>query len=90
MSLTEQEKIGLRDQLAALIEANEPEAMLATLQRVCERKASSGGLMLSEQEASRWRALGESCQRVAQELETANAPKRAQPADNEAREPQAG
>ena len=89
MPLTDQEKQGLAQQLTILLEANEPEAMLSTLQRVCERKAFEGvseGPMrqMSEREADRWRALAQSCQNVAQEFERANAPRCAQTPENAA------
>jgi hypothetical protein len=89
MPLTEQEKQGLVQQLAILLEANEPEAMLATLGRVCDRKALEGAQsnpmrQMSEREADRWRALSQSCQNVAQELERINAPRSAQTPENAA------
>jgi len=75
MPLTEQEKIGLSQQLATLLEGNEPEAMVATLQRIGERKAFDD--QISDRERDRWNALAQSCQTVATELERANAPQRA-------------
>jgi hypothetical protein len=89
MPLTEHEKEGLTQQLTILLEANEPEAMLSTLQRVCERKALEGvseGPMrqMSEREADRWRALAQSCQNVAQELVRFSAPRSAQTPENAA------
>ena len=76
MPLSEQEKNGLRDQLALLLEANEPESILATLQRLAERKAHSVTRgAITELEALRWQALADACASAAQELERANAPR---------------
>jgi predicted nucleic acid-binding Zn ribbon protein len=79
MPLSEQEKNGLRDQLALLLEANEPESILATLQRLAERKAHSVTRgAITELEALRWQSLANACASAAKELELANAPRQAQ------------
>ena len=78
MPLSEQEKNGLRDQLALLLEANEPESILATLQRLAERKAHSVTRgAITELEALRWQSLANACASAAQELDRANAPRSA-------------
>ena len=78
MSLTGDEKYGLVAQLALLLESNEPETIVAVLQRVGERKAQDA--LITELEADRWRALAKTCKHVAAGLDRANAPRRAQEA----------
>lgn len=76
MPLTDQEKDGLRQQLATLLEHNEPEAILATLKLVARRKAHSvtRGLITTE-EAERWQSLGQALDAGEAELTRRNAPK---------------
>ena len=79
MPLTEHEKIGLTQELAILLEANEPEAMLAVLRRVADRMARRViRASISDLEALRWQKLAEACASVEKELELANAPRTAQ------------
>ena len=81
MPLTEHEKIGLTQELAILLEANEPEAMLAVLRRTAERMAQRVfRASISDLEALRWQRLAEACHAVEKELELANAPRKAQQA----------
>lgn len=76
MPLNVQEKLALRDQIELLLEADEPEAILATLQRMAERKAHGVTRgKISELEALRWQALADACAAVEKELELANAPR---------------
>jgi hypothetical protein len=80
MLLTDQEKEGLRQQLTLLLEANEPEAMLATLRRIAERKAHSvtRGL-ISDNEARRYQAIAAALKCVEDELDRAHEHQLAQP-----------
>jgi hypothetical protein len=81
MPLTEQEKNGLTQQLAMLLEADEPEAILATLQRVAERMAHRvTRAAISDLEALRWQSLADACEAVQRELDRANAPRSRQTA----------
>jgi hypothetical protein len=81
MPLTDQEKNGLTQQLAMLLEADEPEAILATLQRVAERMAHRvTRAAISDLEALRWQSLADACQAVQREIERANAPRSRQTA----------
>jgi hypothetical protein len=78
MPLTDQEKIALKEQLAALLDLNEPESIVATLQRVAQRMAHSVTRgAITDLEAQRWQSLANACQSVAKELERANAPRQA-------------
>jgi hypothetical protein len=87
MPLSEQEKIGLTQQLAMLLEGNEPEAILATLQRVAERMAHRVTRAdITELEALRWQSLADACVSVQRELERANAPRSRQNAPQEAQQ----
>jgi hypothetical protein len=78
MPLSEQEKTALKEQLAVLLELNEPESILATLQRVADRMAHSVTRgAITELEALRWRSLADACASVSKELELAGAPRQA-------------
>lgn len=89
MPLTEQEKNGLTQQLAMLLEADEPEAILATLQRVAERMAHRvTRAAISDLEALRWQALADACESVQRELDRANAPRSRQTAPQAQQTPQ--
>jgi hypothetical protein len=93
MLLTEQEKEGLRQQLQLLLEADEPEAVLATLRRIAERKAHSVTRgAISDNEARRYQALADALKAVEEQLDRvqehqlaqptqANAPQTEPPAD---------
>jgi hypothetical protein len=61
MSLSGNEKGELAQTAATLIELDEPEALLATLKRACERKAldRSQGL-IDDAAAARWEGLAKS------------------------------
>ena len=85
MLLTEQEKEGLRQQLQLLLEADEPEAVLATLRRIAERKAHSVTRgAISDNEARRYQALAEALHAVEDELDRAHAHQLAQPRQHNA------
>ena len=87
MPLTDQEKNALAAQLAMLLEANEPEAILMTLRRTAERMAQRiTRADITELEALRWNALAEACAAVEKQLESANAPSSAQHAQQSAPE----
>ena len=89
MPLTDQEKNGLTQQLAMLLEADEPEAILATLQRVAERMAHRvTRAAISDLEALRWQALADACEAVQREIERANAPRSRQTAQQTPQEAQ--
>jgi hypothetical protein len=80
MLLTQQEKEGLWQQLQLLLEADEPEAVLATLRRIAERKAHSVTRgFISGDEARRYQALAEALKVVEEELDRAQARQLAQP-----------
>lgn len=73
MPLSDNEKTALKEQVATLLELNEPESILATLQRVAERMAHSVTRgAITELEAQRWQAVAKACQAVEKELERAN------------------
>jgi hypothetical protein len=85
MRLTEQEKEGLRQQLELLLEANEPEAALATLRRIAERKAHSVTRgAINDLEARRYQALAEALKAVEDELDRAHGHQLAQPTQHNA------
>jgi len=89
MPLTDQEKNGLTQQLAMLLEADEPEAILATLQRVAERMAHRvTRAAISDLEALRWQALADACEAVQREIDRANAPRSRQTAQQTPQEAQ--
>lgn len=76
MPLTEQDKLALKEQIATLLELNEPESILATLGSVAQRMAHSVTRgAITELEALRWQALADACASVEKELERANAPR---------------
>ena len=78
MPLTDQEKIALKEQVGTLLELNEPESILATLQRTAQRMAHSATRgAITEIEALRWQSVANACASVANELERANAPRQA-------------
>ena len=78
MPLNDQEKNALKEQLATLLELNEPESILATLQRVAERMAHSVTRgAITEGEALRWQSLANACASVEKEIERLNAPQTA-------------
>lgn len=78
MPLSDQEKTALKEQIATLLELNEPESILATLGRVAQRMAHSATRgAITELEALRWQAIANACASVANELERANAPRQA-------------
>jgi hypothetical protein len=78
MPLTDQAKNALKEQLALLFELGEPEAILATLQRVAERMAHSVTRgAIGEGEALRWQSLAKACASVEKELEAAHTPRQA-------------
>jgi hypothetical protein len=80
MPLTEQEKEGLRQQLQLLLEADEPEAALASLRRIAERRAHAVTRgAISDNEARRYQALAAALQCVEDELDRAHAHQLAQP-----------
>lgn len=88
MPLTDHEKNALTAQLAMLLEANEPEAILMTLRRTAERMAQRIlRADITELEALRWNALAGACLAVEKQLERANAPKSPQHAQQSAPEP---
>ena len=63
------EKDALNFQLATLLEYDEPSAMLATLQRVCERKAFASARADRYEAANAWQELADALASVWQELE---------------------
>jgi hypothetical protein len=69
MSLNAHEKDALTFQLGALLEYDEPSAILATLQRIAERKAFSATRAIDHDAAQRWQALANALASVRQELE---------------------
>ena len=72
MLLTQQEKEGLRQQLTLLLEADEPEAVVATLRRIAERRAHAVTRgAISDNEARRYHALAEALKAVEDELDRA-------------------
>lgn len=65
MPLTPQEKAGLSHILQTLLDADEPEAMLAALRRLAERKAFSVTLgKIDRGEAERWQRLADALRAV--------------------------
>ena len=69
MPLSDQERDVLKHYLTLLLEADEPEAMLGSLQRIAERKAHSVTQgKIGEVEGERWYALAEALARVRREL----------------------
>ena len=76
--LTEGERDTLRHFLGLLLEADEPEAMVASLRRLAERKAwcAVRGALVDRQAAQRWLALAEALAKVEREV----TPQRSSPA----------
>lgn len=73
MPLNAQQKDALSFQLCTLLELDEPEAVLSTLQRIAERKAFSATLGAIElDEAERWQALADALASVRHELANAS------------------
>lgn len=73
MPLSAQEKDALTFQIAMLVEAGEPDAVIATLRRMADRMAhrATRGL-IDWDEAVRWMALAEACASVEAEIEARN------------------
>jgi hypothetical protein len=69
MPLQAHEKDALVHQLAILVEMNEPDAALATLKRIAERRAHAATRppLADVQEACRWLDLAEVLERVQRE-----------------------
>jgi hypothetical protein len=69
LPLQPQEKDALVQQLAILVEMNEPDAALATLKRIAERRAHAATRppSVDVQEAVRWLDLAEALGRVQRE-----------------------
>jgi hypothetical protein len=85
MLLTQQEKEGLRQQLTLLLEADEPEAVVATLRRIAERRAHAVTRgAISDNEARRYQALADALKCVEDELDRAHAHQLAQPTQHNA------
>ena len=76
--LNEQERDTLRHFLGLLLEADEPEAMVASLRRLAERKAHYAirGALVDRQAAQRWLALAEALANVERQV----TPQRSSPA----------
>lgn len=72
MPLIEQDKTALIHELAPLVEANEPEAILATLERFAVNLAQSPAT--DRAEAERWRSLAKALEAAQHELERLNRP----------------
>lgn len=68
MALKAQQNGALIFQLERLLEADEPAAFVATLQRTAERKAHAAARASDRQAAGQWQALAKTCARVAQAL----------------------
>jgi hypothetical protein len=68
--LTEGERDALRHLLVLLLEADEPEAMVASLRRLAERKAwyAVRGALVDRQAAGRWSALAEALAKVERQV----------------------
>ena len=68
--LNERERDTLRHFLGVLLEADEPEAMLACLRRLAERKAHYAirGALVDRQAAQRWLALAEALAKVERQV----------------------
>lgn len=82
MPLSDKEKTEARDAIGLALELNEPESMIESLRRLCERKAAEPGIwteahgfsLTTDNERERWRNAAEALDSVAKELELANAP----------------
>jgi hypothetical protein len=68
--LNERERDTLRHFLGLLLEADEPEAMVASLRRLAERKAwfAVRGALVDRQAAQRWLALAEALVKVERQV----------------------
>ena len=64
------ERDTLRHFLGLLLEADEPEAMVASLRRLAERKAwyAVSGALIDRQAAQRWQALAEALAKVERQV----------------------
>ena len=71
MALSAQQNGALVFQLERLLEADEPAAFLATLQRTAERKAYAAARAADRAAAAHWQGLANACASVAQALEPA-------------------
>jgi len=69
MSLNAQQNDALKFQLAQLLDYDEPAALIATLQRIAERKAYAASRASNTDAAIEWQRLAEAAKRVAAELE---------------------
>lgn len=72
MGLSDNEKADAKSAIALALELNEPEAMLESLRRACERKANEP--LLGDSERNRWQAAAHALGDVVIELNRANAP----------------
>lgn len=73
MPLSEKEKRDAEQSLATLVDLDEPDALVASLRVMCERKAQDKLIVAGERE--RWRNAEKALSDVLGELERANAPK---------------
>ena len=64
MALNPHEKDALRFQIVELVEADEPEAVVATLKRIAEQMTMRAMRQGDRDEAKRWDALAERLSRV--------------------------
>jgi hypothetical protein len=72
IALKPQERTALIEVLVALVEANEPSAVLASLQRIAERRAFGATVgRIERDEASRWTRLSEVLGEVREKLRDA-------------------
>jgi hypothetical protein len=65
-----------RQTLARLLDANEPEALVAAVGRMCERKKDDR--FIDESERDRWTAAAKALANVSSELQRAGEPQAAQ------------
>jgi len=68
MALKAQQNSAIIFQLERLLEADEPAAFLATLQRTAERRAFAAARASDRQAAEQWQGLASACARVGAEL----------------------
>ena len=68
MALKAQQNSALIFQLERLLEADEPVAFVATLQRTAERKAFQAARADNRQAADQWQAVAKACASIAQAL----------------------
>jgi hypothetical protein len=64
MALNAHEKDALRFQIVELVEANEPEAVVATLKRIAEKMTMRAMRQGDRDAAKRWDALAEKLSRL--------------------------